>query len=363
MQVFEKLLQSSGSILSEEVKLELKQEFDKQVVALREQIESEVRLDLARQWGDSKIELATQIDNIIKQQITESIADLTLDISETKLEVEKAKLDEEVFIQSVDDFINREIKDLYEDIEIQRKNNEILVNTINSFLDAELTPLKESLINQKDLEVVYAKKLAEERQRLASEVASDIEQLAENLNTYLDLTITKEMEVLKEDIEAAKMNDLGLQFFESLKPIFTQYIAKDEKTVSTKSLIKTVEEKDKTIKELTESLNKEKRKATLNMLLSNLEAGVKREQMSIILESVATDKLTDTYNEFLPKILDNSSVNSINNNKSNITLNSLFEENARIVTGNKSTKQSANKSTDTTSDIVARMMKNAGLTQ
>lgn len=228
MQVFDKLLQTTGNILSEEVKLELKQEFDKQINVLREQIESEVKLDLAKKWGESKVELATQIDKIIKTQINESLSELSLDISDTNEKINKVKINEEAFIQSVDEFISKEIKELHEDIELQQHNTDILVETINTYLDAELTPLKEALVNQKDLEVEYARKLAEERQRLATEVANDIEQLAEGLNNYLDTIISKELVVLQEDINAAKKNDVGIQIFESLKKVFNQYTVDDK---------------------------------------------------------------------------------------------------------------------------------------
>ena len=129
-----------------------------------------------------------------------------------------------------------------------------------------------------------------------------------------------------------------------------------KQTVSAKNLIKESQSKDQKIKQLTEQLNKERRNATMSTLLSNLEAGVKREQMSIILENVATEKLEETYNEFLPKILTESSTKSINNNKSTSPLHSLFEEKNRIVTGNNKTNTTAD-----SDDIVNRMLKNAGI--
>ena len=129
-EILEKLLKSE--FLSEDSKLELQKEFQSSVEALRESIVLEEKLKVAQQWTESKMELAESLDKIIDNQLQESLAELRLDIKQTKLENDR-------LLESIEQFISSEVKELNEDIQLHRNNDKALVESLDAFLTSEIS--------------------------------------------------------------------------------------------------------------------------------------------------------------------------------------------------------------------------------
>lgn len=336
-EILEKLLKSE--FLSEDSKLELQKEFQSSVEALRESIVLEEKLKVAQQWTESKMELAESLDKIIDNQLQESLAELRLDIKQTKLENDR-------LLESIEQFISSEVKELNEDIQLHRNNDKALVESLDAFLTSEISDLKDDINNQKDLEVEYAARLAEEKKKIAEQVATELDGLAEKLDTYLESVIEQEFKELKEDIENQKKNLTGLQIFESMKNVFLNYHVDSKTNLSYADFKSQIAAKDNEITKLHESINNIKRDQKVEKLLSNL-SGAHREQMSIILENVKYEKLDQTYQSYLPRILNESK-----SHKAQLTESSEVRK-TKMFTG----QLNEDKSSSNTNDVVERALR------
>lgn len=228
-----------SDLLTEEVKSEIREKFAEQVALLRESIETEVRAALAEQW----------------------------------------QKDRDLLIESVD-------------------------QKVTAFLQTEISELKEDIDRFRDLEAEYAEKLVAEKRKLAESVGEEIDALVEKLDAFLEQRLTEEFAELAEDIEEAKANQFGRRLFEAFKAEFSKSFKDDDSSIYAKAdvLEAKLTDAEQRIKELETERAKMIRESTLEKVLAPLD-GAKREQMSIILSGVATERLQETYNKFIGKIL------------------------------------------------------------
>ena len=229
----------ASDVLSEEVKTEIKEKFAAQVGVFREQVETEVRAELSEQW--------------LK--------------------------DRDLLVESMDE-------------------------KITTFLKEGLGELKEDIERFRDLEAEFAEKIVAEKRKLAEEVGLNIDELVEKLDSFLEQRLTEEMAEIKEDIEEAKTNLFGRSVFEAFKNEFAKSFKEDEDSVYSRVdvLESKLSDAESQISKLEVEKNKMIRESKLEEVLSSLE-GAKREQMSIILTGVATERLQETFNKFIGKIL------------------------------------------------------------
>lgn len=174
---------------------------------------------------------------------------------------------------------------------------------VTEMLSDELTELKEDVSRFRDLEVEYAEKLVEEKHKLASQLAEEIDQLVDKLDAFLEYRISEEMTELKEDLDVVRQNQFGRKIFEAFMGEFNKSFA-DEDSIQAKLSI--AEEKlsdaQTRLYELEQDKKKAERSRVMEEVLSPL-SGSKREQMSMILQNVETHKLQEAYNTFVGRIL------------------------------------------------------------
>lgn len=132
-------------------------------------------------------------------------------------------------------------------------------------------------------------------------------------------TLTREISSLKEDIDQARQNDFGRKLFEAFSNEYTHsYLneksetAKLLKVVGTKDkqlseaktaavkAIKLAEKNDSEIKRINESIS---RKDQINELISPLGKD-QQDIMMDLLESVQTKKLRESFDKYLPAVID-----------------------------------------------------------
>jgi hypothetical protein len=228
-----------SDLLSEEVKASIKEQLELHLVTLKESVEAEVRAELASQW-----------------------------IS-----------DRDILVESMDE-------------------------KITAFLKEGLGELKEDIERFRDLEAEYSEKIVQEKRKLAEDVGTELDTLVEKLDAFLEQRLTEEMEELKEDLEEAKTNIFGRKVFEAFKAEFGASFKEDDDSVYARVdvLESKLADAETQIGKLEVEKNKMVRESKLEEVLSSLE-GAKREQMSIILTGVATERLQETFNKFIGKIL------------------------------------------------------------
>jgi hypothetical protein len=165
---------------------------------------------------------------------------------------------------------------------------------INEAVSEEISELKEDIKYYKELEPKYAAKLEEFKKEYAAK-------LSEGFDALVESTVKAEITELREDLNEAKKNNFGMKLFEAFKTTIEKLgIGEDMKSLqeSLDALKQEVTAKDATIAEL-------ERGKIMESLLSNLNGG-KREVMKTILENVATEKLTERYEEVIDSVLTES---------------------------------------------------------
>ncbi len=186
---------------------------------------------------------------------------------------------------------------------------EALDTKVEEMLQEQLAELAEDISNFRDLEVEFAAKLADEKASLAEAVEKDMEKLVERLDTFLELRLSEEVEELKESIEEVRKNNLGRKIFETFMGEFEQFSTADKGLDSLQAqldeakaeLVKRGELLAEAQKEVAASARKDK----LEAVLSSLQ-GRPREIMEAILVSVPTDKLEESYQKFIGRVLHES---------------------------------------------------------
>lgn len=225
---------------------------------------------------------------------------------ETKTEIsEQWTASVELFKTQVREDVSNEVRlQLSEQWIVERDQ---LVEKVDTFvaeaLLKEVEELKADIERFRDLEAEYAEKLVEEKHRLASEVAEELDQLVDKIDAFFEVRLGAELEELKEDIAVVKQNEFGRRIYEAYASTFAQ-VHIDEDTASGK--LKIAESKladaEKALAQAEEQRNRMVRESKLDKLLSSL-TGKKREQMEMVLKSIETDRLEESYKFFIGRIL------------------------------------------------------------
>ena len=222
-------------------------------------------------------------------------------------------------------------------------------------MESEIVELSNELVGYKDQEVEYAAKLAEEKQDIALKLAEEIDSLVDKLNAFLEERIELEVSELTEDIQEAQKHAFGKKIFESFRSEFSKFAETDEAALEGK-----IARLEDVVASLRESLSDEQnknekivREAKMEKVLGSL-SGVKRDQMSILLSSVPTEKLEESYTTYIGKVLKEES--SQNTAK---TVIAESKQNTRVATGD--AEEAEQKTTVVINEAVDRMKKLAGI--
>ena len=258
---------------------------------------------------DTKAEISTQFKAAVDQFLAE----------------ERTKLEVEVRSQLTEQHVMAE-----EELAVSVNEK------IDAFLSQEFDELKEDINKFRDLEVEYAEKLVEEKEKLAEMFGEQLNELVDKLDAFLEVRVDEELAELKEDIDQVKKLEFGRKMFEAMEAEFKIHRKGDLNTVE-QELAEAVDQladaKSK-IKSMESSRLAETRSAKLEELLSPL-SGNAREQMKIILSNVSTEKLDEAFKVYIGKVLKETVVASREEKepKSVIVESSKFRTRA-VFTGN-----------------------------
>lgn len=187
------------------------------------------------------------------------------------------------------------------------KERDALVVSLEKFVDEqiteELTELKSDIERFRDLEAEYAGKVVEHKNEMAAKVQEDLDQLVDKIDSFFEIRLTEEFEELKEDIEVVKQNHFGRQIFEAFVNEFSTSFVDEESVQAQLQVTESkLEDASKKIAKLEADQTKMIREAKMAEVLKPL-SGSKREQMEFILQSVSTEKLEESYNQFIGRVL------------------------------------------------------------
>lgn len=179
---------------------------------------------------------------------------------------------------------------------------EAIDSKVGDFLDSELSELREDIERFRDLEAEHAEKLVEAKGQMADELKTDLKELVEKIDSFLEIRIAAEMEELREDLDEVKKNDFGRRVFEAFSQEFERFVDADSKEASVGELSKRLEETASALEDSEKKLAQMEREKKIKEVLSPLKDRP-RDIMEAILKNVDTDQLDSAYKTFIGRVL------------------------------------------------------------
>jgi hypothetical protein len=347
-------------VVSEDIKAEIEESWNKKIQENRDQVTSELREEFAQKFEHEKSQLIESLDSMLNDRLSGEIAEFVEDrkqLIEAKAKyAKKMKKDTEVVKEFVSRKLASEISELHEDHKKMSDNFEKLEQFVITQLAKEISEFSQ---DKKEVVETKVKLVKEAKAQLDAVKTQFIKRSAKMVEGIVTKTITNEMKQLKEDISSARRNDFGRRIFEAFASEYTHSYLNEKSDVV--KLLKVLEKRDRQLAEtqakitekakIVESKEREiskmrdltARKEIVSELLAPLGKD-KRAVMGELLESVQTSKLRTAFDKYLPAVLSEGMA----------TKKALVE--AKEVTGN---KQSASNDANTNNIIDIRRL--AGL--
>lgn len=236
---------------------------------------------------------------------------------EANILTEDSRLELEAAFQSqLNEAIEQAKKDTTEQVtasihETWIKERDVLIEALDtqatSFLTDELKELKEDVERFRDLEAEFAQRLVEHKSDLSKALKSDVKQLVERLDAFLEIRLTEELDELRDDIAEVRNLEFGKSIFEAFQNEFKKMAKSDGNSIETR-----LSESEQRLEESETALKTERKRTAqlersikLESVLTPL-TGKSREVMAAILANVPTAKLEESYRTYVGRVLSES---------------------------------------------------------
>jgi len=240
--------------------------------------------------------------NELLQKLLE--ADVLTD--ETKKELEEA------FTVQLEETITAAKEDAAADVRAELteqwiKERDSLVEAIDQkvgdFLTDEVKELKEDINRFRDLEAEFAEKLVEAKASMGDELKTDLVELVEKIDAFLEIRLTAEIDELREDILEVKKDEFGRKIFEAFKGEFGDSYHDQGSDEATLAEVKArLTDTESALEESETKRDELERALKLDEILSPL-AGRQKEVMEAILKTVDTSDLEKGYKTFIGRVV------------------------------------------------------------
>lgn len=184
---------------------------------------------------------------------------------------------------------------------------EAIDSKVTEVLTAELDELRESIEQFRDLEAEFATKLVESKREMADVLKNDVSKLIAELDTWLEIRLTAELDELREDVSAAKQNQFGRSIFEAFIGEFKKHYTPDNSAEAQLS------ESEKRLADAMNALQEAETKAArlersikMDKILSPI-SGRTKEVMEAILKNVETPLLEQAYATYIGRVMKEAS--------------------------------------------------------
>ena len=358
LEIIKPLIESG--LLNEDTQRAINEAWDSKLVEAREEIRAELREEFAQRYEHDKDIMVEALDKMLTSHLQDEI---------TEFQSERRAINEDRVRQQVqlretarkfNDFLvtklAEEIKELRGDRKVQLEAREKLEQFMIHVLAKEVTEFaqdKQAVVEAK------VKLVREGREQIEQMKRKFVAENAKRVGAIVGEHLKGEMKQLKEDIKLARENEFGRRIFESfasefsvthlnekaetrklMKQLEEAKVQLEESRQLTEKTKQLVESKDREVRMIRESTQREK---TIEELLSTLnteKAGVMRD----LLESVQTPKLKAAFDKYLPAVLNGGA-------KEQPAKRAVLSEGVTEVTGNKTAKVEA-KSDDDTNNVI-----------
>ena len=344
-----KPLLESG-LINEETSTALNEAWEAKLNEAREQVRAELRDEFAQRYEHDKNVMVEALDKMMTDGLSEEISEFQNERKAMNEDRVQAKMKLRENVAKFNDFmvshLAEEIKELRAERKLQTESQQKLEQFVVSALAREI---KEFSQDKKAVVEAKVKLVAEGRKQLEALKAKFVAESAKRVNESVVKHLKGELGQLKEDIKVARENDFGRKIFESFASEFSvthlnekaetrklmsalaqkeQQLAESTKQIA--SAKKLVETKEREVRIIKESNDRQKAMDELLAPLNKEKASVMRD----LLESVQTPRLQAAFEKYLPAVL-----NTITEKKEPAKAKAVLSESV-AVTGDKSaTKQ------------------------
>ena len=369
-------------ILDENIKSEIKNAWNQKL----KEAEERIREEFSTKFENDKNNIVNALEAFVNDRINDEFQKLREErdrLIKERAEFQSKKIAKiEAFENYLGNLVSKELKEFFHDKKRFMKESQKTFNMFEKFLVESLTKeLSEFRQEKALLERARAEVYMEGKKNLLELRKKFIKRASKILKENVEKTLAKEIYTLRKDLHEARENHFGRKIFEAFVSEFLntglvkstplQRLKEEHEKMrnelyelrKSEKLLR--EQLAKTRSKLSEAIESEKRSRILNELLSPL-SGEKRTVMEKMLRDVATEKLRENYEKYLPHVV-GTNANDRRNTITNRKAENINSANTVIVTGNKNAILNEDISLemaggDSISEIV-RLRKLAGLQQ
>jgi len=333
-----------NNVISEEIQESIQQAWDSKLNEARNELTQQLREEFSRKYEHDKGVMIEAVDKMISDQLAIEVTEFAEDrkqLAEMKVKAaKKMKKDAEMMKEFVTRQLASEVLELHEDQKVMATKFATLEKFVVEALAQEIA---EFYKDKQDLAETKVRLVREGREQLAKVKEQFVQRAAQMVDQVVTEGLRSEMSSLKEDIEAARRQDFGRKIFEAFASEFqASYLNEKSETAKLLKIIdlktaelteaqahvvmaqQVIESKKAEAQKLKESIERQK-------VMSELLAPLNKEQqniMSELMETVKTEKLTESFDKYLPAVVAGKAPQKLENQKQ-----ALVE--AKEITGNK----------------------------
>jgi hypothetical protein len=278
-----------------------------------------LREEFAEKYEHDKANMFEAVNNLVTDQMKHEVGEFIKEqhaLAEMKVKYAKQM---NKSANTLKEFVTRQLAEEVREIHEDSKQLANKFGTLEQFvLEALAQEITEFQHDKQEVAATKVKLVREGKEALAKVKQEFIRRASGLVENVVSTTLTKELTALKEDINYARKNDFGRQLFEAFAHEY-QHSHLNTKSETSK-LLKVIEEKDLAIQEAAQAVVKAEKllesrqhkisllqeSATRKDVMTELLAPLNSEQKSImrdLMESVATDKLSSSFDKYLPAVI------------------------------------------------------------
>lgn len=318
LDAFKKLVESGA--ISEDLSSELESALAAKLQENRDQVAAELREEFAQKYNHDKTVMVEAIDKMLSDRLAVEMSELHEDkkaLAEAQAQY-AARMAQDG--KKLEGFVIKQLGKELVEFQNDRKKVSENFNKLEQFVVHALAKeINEFAQDKKDLAATKVKLVREAKSKFEDIKQSFIKRSAKVVETAVTKKLTTEIRQLKEDIENSRNNDFGRRIYEAFAQEFSASFLNEKSETS--KLLKIISKKEQELSEakqaiaekatLVESAQREirvtkdlmERKSVMAEMLAPLSAD-KRDIMKDLLESVPTQKLNESFEKYLPAVME-----------------------------------------------------------
>ena len=306
--------------LNESARESITEAWESRLAEAREEITAELREEFAQRYEHDRGQIVEAVDSFISAQLSKELSGLAedkRDLAAERVKYRKAIGEHTVLLNKfIKEALAKEIRELAADRAQAKQNMIKLDKFVAEQLAHELEDFqadKQALVEQK------VKMVREGKAQLAEAKKNFVKTAAEKVEQTVNKVISEEIREYRKDIIESRKNDLGRRIFEGFAQEFSNSYLNESAEVNavakelaalktqlseaTKAIEAEAEQRKLVESKLRATQDRLDRKQKLDELLQPLNKA-KKDIMADLLESVKTEKLEESFNKYLPSVLD-----------------------------------------------------------